>query len=175
MISWMEMIASRGRRMISYCSRVTARYHAILPQIICFWFDQKLKNHEVTLTLHTFEPSAARLQCPWLRSTTNLVHCQSAIVSFFALNRTHCHLPTWTWLSGNHMQPMKLLNESKYHTATTSLHGPFLPGWYSVAYIILEPLISGLHLGYLSRGGHLSTTVILRGAIMTLYFVHESR
>ena len=58
------------------------RYHAILPQAIRFRFDQKLKNHEVAPTLGMFKPSAARLQYPWLRSATNLVYFQNAIVSF---------------------------------------------------------------------------------------------
>ena len=105
------------------------RYRSVPPQIIHFWFDWKLKNHQVTSTLHAFEPSAPRLQHPGSRSATNLVHCQNAIVSFFALDHAHCHHAARVRLSGNHIQPPKPLNNTKFCTVSTSLCGPFHPGY----------------------------------------------
>ena len=106
------------QRMRDYRSRVTARYCSVPPQTVHFWFDRKLKNHGVTSTLRTFEPSEPRPQHPRLRSTTNFVYHRNTIVPFFTLDYQ-------TWLSVNRTRPPKPLSNVKSCTAITSLRSPF--------------------------------------------------
>ena len=123
-------------RIRSYRSWVTVRYHLVLHQSVHFRFDRKLNNHGVTSTLRAFEPLAPRLQCPRSRYATNLVHRWNAIVFFFILNHAHCHHTARARLSSNHIQP---LNNTKFHTATTSLRGPFQPGGHvTTVHIVLK-------------------------------------
>ena len=79
-------------------------------------------NHGITSTLHTVKCLAPILQCPGLGTATNLKTIEMPLSSLFMLDHTHCHPPTWAWLSSNHMQRPKLLNNTKYCTETTSLH-----------------------------------------------------
>ena len=115
------------------CELYTMRYRLVPPQTAHFRFDRKLKSHGFASTLHAFEPSAPRLQRPGSSLATNLIHCWNAIVSFFALDHAHCHPPAWARLSGNCNQLLKPLNNATFHTATTSLHGPFHLGVHCYA------------------------------------------
>ena len=123
--------ATRVERTASECKypvRVTARYSLVPPQTVCFWFDQKLKNHGLASTRRVFEPLEPSLQHPRLRSTTNFVYHQKAIVQFFHA-RSHTLSPGCRPRSGvNCMRPPELLNNAKSRTATTSLRGSFHPG-----------------------------------------------
>jgi hypothetical protein len=96
-----------------------ASYHAIsygwyiTPQTIHFRLDWKLQDHGVASNLRMFESSAPRLQCPGLRSATNLVNYRIATVLFLALDHTHCHLPARVRLMvRNCVLPLKPLNNA---------------------------------------------------------------
>ena len=116
-------------RIRGYLSRVTIWYHAVTPH---FRLD---RNHGVTSTLHTFNSSVPRLQCPRSRCITNLVSRWIAIVFFLSLDHTHYHPPAWVQLSGNDIYLPKLLNNTKYHTATR-LHSPFHLGLARIPTIV---------------------------------------
>ena len=133
-----HIIASRVKRTASThdypaenARLLLASYHAIslgtAPNRL-FPVQSKTKNHGIASTLSTFEPLAPRRQHPGSRATINIVHCRNPIVSFFTLNHAHCHHTARARWSGNHMQPLKLLNNAKSRTVSMRLRSPFYLG-----------------------------------------------
>ena len=126
--AWVERTASECEYPAENAWLSLASYRTVLLSTApnhSFPVQLKTKSHGVTSTLHVFEPSEHRLQHPRLRSTTNFVYS----LSHFFHTRSHSLSPGCrAQLSMNCTQPLKPLNNTKFRTATTSLHCPFHPG-----------------------------------------------